>query len=195
VLQGDAAEIINRCEKRLSSLQDLIEHWLDLSRIENGTFSENKAPLELSDVLQRSIDEMMPLCQRREINLLWDQDDGLPKILGDHESLLRVFSNIIGNATKYTPPGGAITVKTDQDDYYVYVCIADTGQGIPQDKLPFIFEPFFRVHGKQEKQKGSGLGLTFSKKIMEAHEGQISASSKEGEGTRFTMKFPRLYEL
>jgi two-component system, sensor histidine kinase and response regulator len=194
-LKGDAAEIINRCEKRLTSLQDLIEHWLDLSRIENGTFSEAKAPMELSDVLNKSLDEMCPLCQRREINLCYDPQGDVPKILGDHESLLRVFCNIIGNATKYTPPGGSITVHTDHDDYYVYVSIADTGQGIPQDKLPFIFEPFFRVRGKDEKQKGSGLGLTFSKKIMEAHDGQIAAFSKEGEGTTFTMKFPRLYEL
>jgi signal transduction histidine kinase len=75
------------------------------------------------------------------------------------------------------------------------VSISDTGQGIPQDKLPFIFEPFFRVRGMDERQKGSGLGLTFSKKIVEAHDGKIEAFSKEGEGTTFTMRFPRLYEL
>jgi len=194
-LTGDAGEIIGRCEKRLTSLQDLIEHWLDLSRIENGTFSEAKAPVELSEVLQKSIEEMCPLCQRREIDLRYDTGGAVPRILGDQESLLRVFSNIIGNATKYTPPGGSITVRTDHDDYYVYVVVADTGQGIPQDKLPFIFEPFYRVRGKEERQKGSGLGLTFSRKIMEAHDGQITAASKEGEGTTFTMKFPRLSGL
>ncbi len=138
---------------------------------------------------------MCPVCQKREIILEPDYKEKLPKILGDQESLLRVFSNIIGNATKYTPPGGKILVKSDYDDYYVYVTIADTGQGIPQDKLPFIFEPFYRVRGKEERQKGSGLGLTFSKKILEAHDGRIEVASKVGEGTIFTMKFPRLYEL
>jgi two-component system sensor histidine kinase BaeS len=75
------------------------------------------------------------------------------------------------------------------------VDIADTGSGIPADKLPFIFEPFFRVKGKEERQKGSGLGLTFVKKIMDAHNGNIDVTSQEGVGTSFLLKFPRLYEL
>jgi signal transduction histidine kinase len=194
-LQPDAIQIIHRCEKRIQNLQDLIEHWLDVSRIENGTFSEAKVTLNLTGVIERSLEEMYPLCQKREILLEADLKESLPVIRGDQESLLRVFSNIIGNATKYTPPGGKIAVSTDCDDYYVFVSISDTGQGIPQDKLPFIFEPFYRVRGKQERQKGSGLGLTFSKKIMEAHSGRIEAVSKEGEGTSFTLKFPRVYDL
>jgi signal transduction histidine kinase len=172
-----------------------VEHWLDLSRIENGTFSEAKEPLNLISILNKSMEELGPLCQRRKLELAADLRDDLPKIMGDQESLMRVFSNIIGNATKYTPAGGTILIGTDWDDYYLYVKISDTGSGIPQDKLPFIFEPFYRVKGKEERQRGSGLGLTFSKKIMEAHEGKIEVTSKEGEGTTFVLKFPRLYEL
>jgi signal transduction histidine kinase len=111
-------------------------------------------------------------------------------IVGDEESLVRVFTNIIGNAAKYTPEGGTITVSARNDEVYVTVSISDTGTGIPHDKLPFIFEPFFRVRGKDERHKGSGLGLTFCKKIVEAHGGEISAFSKEGEGSTFVMKFP-----
>ncbi|MFY9397448.1 MAG: hybrid sensor histidine kinase/response regulator [Desulfomonilia bacterium] len=193
-LKPDAMEIISRCEKRLQGLQDLIEHWLDISRIENGTFSEAKVTMDLTEVIRRSLEEMRPLCNKRDIFLKSELTDGLPIIKGDQESLLRVLSNIIGNATKYTPPGGTICVGTSCDDYYVCVRISDTGQGIPQDKLPFIFEPFYRVHGKQERPRGSGLGLTFSKKIMEAHNGQIEASSQEGRGTTFTLRFPRVHE-
>jgi two-component system phosphate regulon sensor histidine kinase PhoR len=115
--------------------------------------------------------------------------------MGDKESLLRVFTNIIGNATKYTPPGGKITLNTECDDYFIYASISDTGSGIPQDKLPFIFEPFFRVHGKDERQKGSGLGLTFVKKIMDAHYGKIEVTSQVDKGTTFILRFPRLYEF
>jgi len=193
-LGKDISAIIERCDKRIQNLQDLIEHWLDLSRIENGTFSEAKEPLNLISILNRSMEELGPLCQRREITLVADLREDLPRIMGDHESILRVFSNIIGNATKYTPAGGTISIETSYDDYYLYVRISDTGSGIPQDKIPFIFEPFYRVNGQQEKQRGSGLGLTFSKKIMDAHEGTIEVSSKEGEGTTFVLKFPRLYE-
>jgi signal transduction histidine kinase len=76
------------------------------------------------------------------------------------------------------------------EEYYITVSISDTGSGIPHDKLPFIFEPFFRVKGKEEKHRGSGLGLTFCKKIMASHGGEIWATSKEGEGTTFMLKFP-----
>ena len=193
-LQPDAMEIINRCEKRIQGLQDLIEHWLDISRIENGTFSETRVPLNLTEVIRRSLEEMRPLCNKRDIFLRSELPDNLPAIRGDQESLLRVLSNVIGNATKYTPPGGTISVGASCDDYYVCVSVSDTGQGIPQDKLPFIFEPFYRVHGKQERPRGSGLGLTFSKKIMEAHNGQIDAASQEDRGSTFTMKFPRVHE-
>lgn len=194
-LGKDVYDIIDRCDKRIQNLQDLVEHWLDLSRIENGTFSETKEPLNMVNILEKSIEELGPLCQRRKLELKADLKNDLPKIIGDQESLLRVFGNIIGNATKYTPPGGTISIDTDYDDYYLFVSISDTGSGIPQDKLPFIFEPFYRVKGKEERQRGSGLGLTFSKKIMEAHEGKIEVTSKEGEGTTFILKFPRLYEL
>lgn len=198
---GDAArEIIDRCEKRLQNLHDLVEHWLDLSRIEDGSFSEAKIPLTITQIVEQSIEELTPLCQRRDLTIESSitstrADEQPPKIMGDQESLLRVFSNIIGNATKYTPAGGKISVSLDHDEYYVYANISDTGVGIPQDKLPFIFEPFFRVRGKEERQKGSGLGLTFVKKIMDAHNGKIEVTSREGEGTTFVLKFPRLYEL
>ncbi|HVN72447.1 MAG TPA: hybrid sensor histidine kinase/response regulator [Desulfomonilia bacterium] len=195
-LAPNIKDIIDRCEKRLQSLHDLIEHWLDLARIEDGSFSENKAPLILNPIIERSIEELNPLCQKREIILdACLDDDCVARIIGDYESLIRVFTNIIGNATKYTPPGGKITVRINHDDYYIYVHISDTGTGIPQDKLPFIFEPFFRVKGKEERQKGSGLGLTFVKKIMDAHNGKVDVSSQEGVGTTFSLRFPRLYEI
>ncbi|HOJ14818.1 MAG TPA: hybrid sensor histidine kinase/response regulator, partial [Deltaproteobacteria bacterium] len=194
-LSDASRDIIERCEKRLQALHDLIEHWLDLSRIQDGSFSKAQAPLVVTDVVEKSIEELSPLCQRREISLEYTPRQDAPRILGDAESLTRVFSNIIGNSTKHTPQGGKISVGIDFDEFYVYVRISDTGEGIPEDKLPFIFEPFFRVKGKEERQRGSGLGLTFVKKIMDAHMGKIEVTSKLGEGTTFVLTFPRLYEL
>jgi signal transduction histidine kinase len=132
---------------------------------------------------------MAPVCKEKGIGLKTDLPDRLPEILGDQESLLRVFTNIIGNATKYTPENGGITLAAMSDDYYVTVRISDTGTGIPADKLPFIFEPFYRVRGKEERQGGSGLGLTFCRKIMELHGGEISVESTEGMGSTFLLKF------
>jgi signal transduction histidine kinase len=186
----DVSDIIERCRIRIQKLEELIEHWLDLSRIEDGTFVQKKEPLKLADIILRSAEEMMPICKERGISLEVNVPENLFQIVGDEESLVRVFINIIGNAAKYTPAGGKISVSAQNGEYYVTVNISDTGVGIPQDKLPFIFEPFFRAGGKEERHRGSGLGLTFCKKIMDSHGGEISAASKEGEGTTCTLRFP-----
>ncbi|MEN6508700.1 MAG: ATP-binding protein, partial [Smithella sp.] len=86
--------------------------------------------------------------------------------------------------------GGKITVTVKNDEYYITVSIADNGTGIPPEKLPLIFEPFYRCAEKNEKHSGSGLGLTFCKKIMESHNGVIDVSSGEGEGSIFVLTFP-----
>ncbi len=190
-LSKDVLDIIERCSKRIQNLHDLVEHWLDVNRIENDTFLKDKEPIGLDSIINKSVEELRPLCERRGLSIRYDVSDDLPDIIGDKESILRVLINIIGNATKYTPSGGEISVGTEYDDYYVSVNISDTGAGIPQEHLPFIFEPFYRVKGKQERHKGSGLGLTFCKRIMDAYGGKIEVSSKEGKGTTFTLRFPR----
>jgi len=190
-LPKDIFAIIERCEKRIKNLEELVEHWLDLSRIESGSYSRDMRPLDLKEVITWSVDDLAPLCERRDITVSTDIPPDLPRISGDAESLIRVMINIIGNATKYTPAGGKISIRAAYDDYYVTVSIADTGMGIPAEKLPLIFEPFYRARGKEERHRGSGLGLTFCKKIMDAHHGRIEATSKLGAGTTFILTFPR----
>ncbi|MBW2599393.1 MAG: response regulator [Deltaproteobacteria bacterium] len=190
-LSDEAVDIIDRCDKRIRNLEDLVEHWLDMSRIENGTLTQKKEPVSLAAIIDRSMDEMAPLCQRRGLEIGKELPEDLPIVVGDEESLVRVLINVIGNATKYTPSGGRIHIAAEYDDLDVTISISDTGEGIPRDKIPFIFDPFFRVKGKVEDQRGSGLGLAFCKRIMEAHGGKIDASSEEGEGTTFVLRFPR----
>ncbi len=187
---SDIKEIMERCSKRLENLEDLVEHWLDISRIENGTFAQKKEEVNLSTVMKRAVEEMTPLCRKRKISVAADIPGNLPVVVGDEESLVRVFTNLIGNASKYTPEGGEIKISAEKDDYYIRIQVTDTGSGIPADKLPFVFEPFFRVKGKEEREKGSGLGLAFCKKIMESHSGRIEMTSKEGEGTTCYLTFP-----
>ncbi|NQU02868.1 MAG: hybrid sensor histidine kinase/response regulator [Syntrophaceae bacterium] len=190
-LKPEGNEIVERCNKRLQNLQDMVEHWLDISRIEAGTFARNREPVDLSSVILKSVEELSGLCDKRKLSVTTDIADGLPEIMGDEESLVRVLINIIGNATKYTAASGVISIKAEYDEHYVIISVSDTGIGIPQDKIPIIFEPFYRVKQKGDRQKGSGLGLTFCKKIVEAHEGTIDVASVEGEGTTFTVRFPR----
>lgn len=189
-LEHNTAEILEKCSARIQGLEAMVEHWLDISRIADGSFAWKKEPLNLIRLLGKSMEEMTPLCKEKAIRLTANLPEKLPAIVGDEESLLRVFTNVIGNAIKYTPENGRITVSARCDDYYAMVSISDTGAGIPADKLPFVFEPFYRVRGKEERQKGSGLGLTFCKKIMELHDGEITVESRESEGSTFALKFP-----
>jgi len=188
-MERDTAEIVERCSTRIQNLEQLIEHWLDIGRIGEGSLAAKKEQLKLGGLIEKSIEEMTPICEDKGIKLTVNMPGQLPEILGDRESLLRVFTNVIGNAAKYTPDNGGIDVSANSDEYYVTVRIVDTGRGIPADKLPFIFEPFYRVQGKEERQRGSGLGLTFCKKIMELHGGEITAESTEGRGSTFMLKF------
>jgi signal transduction histidine kinase len=190
-LNRDMTEIIERCCARIQNLETMVEHWLDISKIDEGAFVGKKKPLDLLYIIGRTAEEMAPICKANGLQLeIMDLPEKIPEILGDPESLLRVLTNIIGNATKYTPENGRISISAKSDDYHVTVRISDTGAGIPADKLPFIFEPFYRVRGKEERQRGSGLGLTFCKRIMELHGGEIAASSVEGQGSTFLLKFP-----
>jgi len=190
-LNRDMTEIIERCCARIQNLETMVEHWLDIRKIGEGAFVGKKEPLDLLYIIGRTAEEMAPICKANGLQLeIMDLPEKIPEILGDPESLLRVFINIIGNATKYTPENGKISISAKSDDYHVTVRISDTGAGIPADKLPFIFEPFYRVRGKEERQRGSGLGLTFCKRIMELHGGEIAASSVEGQGSTFLLKFP-----
>jgi two-component system sensor histidine kinase/response regulator len=187
----EIADIIERCRCRILGLETMVEHWLDISKLSENAFAGNKKPLGLLELIKRSTEEMAPLCMANSLQLeITDMPEKIPEILGDAESLLRVFTNIIGNAAKYTPENGRISISAKSDDYHVTVRISDTGAGIPADKLPFIFEPFYRARGKEERQRGSGLGLTFCKRIMELHGGEIAASSVEGQGSTFLLKFP-----
>ncbi len=190
-LGGDAVDIIKRCSKRIRNLEELVEHWLDLRRIDEGTLVRKKKPMNLSGTIMKCIDEMEPLCTRRDLTLEVNVPADLPTMVGDKESLSRVFINIIGNATKYTPKGGTLSIRAEYDDHYIVITIADTGIGIPSDKFLLIFEPFYRIKGKGDQYRGSGLGLSFCKKIMKAHDGRIEVASEEGKGTTFSLTFSR----
>ncbi|MCK4534979.1 MAG: hybrid sensor histidine kinase/response regulator [Syntrophobacterales bacterium] len=190
-LDKDANDIIERCNKRIHGLKDLVEHWLDISHIESGIFTPEKKPVDIPGIIMRSVEDMTPLYHIRELSMETDISEDIPEVTGDEESLVRVLANIMGNAAKYTPSGGKVSIRARHDEYYVSISISDTGTGIPKEKLPFIFEPFYRVKGKEEKQRGSGLGLNFCKKIMEAHGGKIEVTSQVGEGTTFVLELPK----
>jgi signal transduction histidine kinase len=116
----------------------------------------------------------------------------LPELVGDPEQLLRVLRNLIGNALRYTPPGGQVTLEAHEGVGAVVVTVADTGRGIAAEHLSNIFERFYRAdESRHQATGGSGLGLAIVRSIVEAHGGKVSAQSVVGHGTTFTISLPR----
>lgn len=125
------------------------------------------------------------------ITLESEIEENMPWILGDSTHLRRVFDNLVSNAFKFTPAGGRIILRLTTDGETVQIEVEDSGEGIPEDKLGRIFERFYQVEGgSTRRHKGTGLGLTLVKEIIEAHRGTIGVSSQVGQGTRFTIHIP-----
>jgi signal transduction histidine kinase len=115
----------------------------------------------------------------------------LPNVIGDSERIGQVFTNLIGNAIKFTPDGGSVTVNIRPEGTYILAQVIDTGPGIPIDKQEKIFDKFYQLSEVQTRQQGgSGLGLSIVKSIVEAHGGRIWVKSQEGKGSDFRFILP-----
>ncbi|MEA3308423.1 MAG: ATP-binding protein [Chloroflexota bacterium] len=129
--------------------------------------------------------------QQAELKLVTYIPAELPQVLGDGNHLQRVYDNLISNAFKFTPAGGQVTVRLTQEDSELLLEISDTGIGIPADELDRIFDRFYQVDGSMTRRYGgTGLGLSLSKEIVEAHGGRIEVKSVEGKGSTFLVKLP-----
>jgi signal transduction histidine kinase len=118
----------------------------------------------------------------------------VPWIRGDSTHLRRVFDNLVSNAFKFTPTGGKITLRLRAEGEDVHIEVADSGEGIPEEKIGRIFERFYQVEGgSTRRHKGTGLGLSLVKEIVEAHRGSVTATSELGQGTTFTILVPGFF--
>jgi two-component system phosphate regulon sensor histidine kinase PhoR len=195
-LVGDTTEkqrhLLTRAKERSKGLLDLIADLLEISRIDAGMAMQCKEPLQVEEVVRRVVELMEGEARAKGISLATHLDSSLPPVLGDRENLEGVFTNLVSNAIKYTPEGGAIHVTVGAEGDYVKTVVKDTGIGISEEDLPQIFDKFARVKSEQTRGiVGTGLGLSIVKNIVEAHLGSITVESKEGEGTVFTVLLPQ----
>jgi len=130
---------------------------------------------------------MKPAYVDRGISLVLDLPGDIPQVLADRLRLEIVFSNLLSNGLKFTPPGGHVKVSAHRENGSVLFAVEDTGSGIPEEYLPHIFEKFFRVPGR-EQHSTTGLGLAIVKEIIEAHGSRVEVSSKLGQGTKFSFR-------
>jgi signal transduction histidine kinase len=178
-------EVIQRSAERMNRL---VLDLLDLERIEAGRLALDPRP-ELPFVLVHdSVEQLKPLATARSLNLEADAARELPVVLADPVRVQQVISNLVGNAIKFTPEGGTVTVRAERDRDVVRISVIDTGPGIPAQQLPHIFGRFWQADAAD--RRGLGLGLAIAKGLVEAHGGRIWVESREHLGSTFFFTLP-----
>lgn len=193
-LTAQQRDILSRLSTRLDSLLVLINDLLDLAAIQTREFQEQLSPTPLAAALTTAIDHARDLAAEKHHTLHLPTADALsaaPHILATPTGLTRIFDNLIGNAVKYTPPGGTVTVALTQHDRYIHIAITDTGIGIPPDALAHLGDEFYRApNAKESGIVGTGLGLATVKKLILHYGGQLHIESQVGHGSTFTVQLP-----
>lgn len=168
----------------------LVEDLLDISRIASGKIRLNLSPVELKSVIEAAIATLHQTAQTKGIRLNSILDPLASSVLGDSERLQQVVSNLLANAIKFTLQGGKIEIRLDYVDSQAQIQVSDTGQGIPADLLPHVFERFRQAESSCSSG-GLGLGLAIAHYLVELHGGTIHAASPGvGQGSTFTIKLP-----
>ncbi|MCM8763236.1 MAG: ATP-binding protein [Candidatus Omnitrophica bacterium] len=184
-------ERLEKINRHSDELVRMVNDLLDIARIESGKTVMKIEPQDLKSIIATVSDLIAVQCKNKNIELTQVVPQDLPLVLADKSQIERVFINLLGNAVKFTPQNGRITISARGKNGFVEVEVADTGIGIPEESLPSIFEEFYRVDNEINQQvKGSGLGLSLVKNIVEAHKGRISAKSKLNEGSTFSFTLP-----
>ena len=183
--QRDFLKII---EEEADRLTEIIDNLLDMSQIEAGALRISKEPAQIRQLLREVVDEMR---MRTEAHyFVVDLPPEMPRLMMDPRRIRQVLTNLIGNAIKYTPRG-QITVACEVETDHVVISVADQGEGIAPEFRDKIFERFFQVDGASTRRVGgSGLGLSISRGIIEAHQGKIWVESGQGQGSTFRFTLP-----
>jgi two-component system sensor histidine kinase SenX3 len=181
-------------KKETERLSHLITDLLDLTRLESQEGVENPVSVDVRSVLMTVLARMRRVARKKNITLQWKRFGRAAQytVHGDETLLTSMFTNLVENAVKYTPPGGRVEVTGGFEGSEIVIRVSDTGIGIPEGSLPRIFERFYRVDKARSKETGgTGLGLSIVKHIAENHGGRVTVESRLGEGSTFTVYLPR----
>lgn len=175
-------------QRAVTRADRLIGDLLDVSRIESGSLEVAHEPLEASQLIVETVEEHRPIAQEKNITLTSEWVGPRAMVSGDRDRISQLFSNLIGNALKFTPAEGVVSVTGVAGEESVTFSVTDSGPGIPVDHLPHLFNRFWQAN--RATRSGAGLGLSIAKGIVEAHYGSLVAESIAGEGARFTFTIP-----
>ena len=187
-LTDKQAELLDAAREDCDRLQGMVDDFLDLSRIESGRVELYPLPTEVAGLIKHALENSKTEADVKGVNLSTSLSLPSISVLADHDRIGHVFSNLIGNALRYTPNGGSITLDAAVVDSLVRFAVMDTGSGIPKEYQERIFEKFYQV--PESGPKGTGLGLYIAKEIVRAHGGEIGVESEPGKGSTFWFTLP-----
>ncbi len=182
------AEYLSVVRTELETVERLVRDFLEFSRYETKEYEPVFGLFDIASAISNQVVASSVEAAEKDIEIHFDSPRKSVEVNADAAMIERVIANLVDNAINYTEPGGKIRVRLVERDTEVLVQVEDTGVGIEEAKLPHIFDAFFRV---DRGKKGTGLGLTIAKKIMEAHGGKISFKSVFGKGSTFSFSLPK----
>jgi PAS domain S-box-containing protein len=183
-------EAIKRAANRMSTL---IRDLLDITAVEGGELSLHRRPVQIGPLVAEAVAQQQPLARQKRVTLQLTPSDVDAVVLCDQDRILQVFTNLLGNALKFTPIAGTITVSRRVVGEEILLTVADTGPGIPADQQARVFDRFWR--DKESVNSGSGLGLAICRGIIEQHGGRIGVDGRPGQGASFTFTLPLRTDL
>ena len=185
-------EFMEQSRQQIERLDWLATNLLELSKLESGLVLLDLRPDDLRAVVENSIQQQMPGADRKGVELTVNLPDEPIRQMHDPQRLGQVLSNLIGNAIKFTPPGGKVEVTLEQTSEGAEVRVVDTGVGIDPEELPMVFDRFYRgAKAHESRAAGSGLGLSIVRQIVEMHSGRVAITSTPGVGTQVSVALPR----
>ncbi len=190
--EEDRKEMIRIIYDESQRMGRLVKDLLDLARMESGYTTLYKENVPIVQVLERITQKFAQVAKENHVHLQFKTNlSEQLEISIDEDRIEQVLTNLIDNAIRHTSKEGSVTVSLEQELSYVKIQVADTGEGIPQEDLPYVFERFYKADKARTRSKGgTGLGLAIARNIVEAHKGNIRVDSTAGEGTTFTFHLP-----
>ena len=189
-LAPDQADSVHHILRGGEHLLSLINEVLDIARIESGHLTLSLEPVLVAEAMDHALDLIRPMAAKRGISITRDAARGV-YVLADRQRLNQILLNLLSNAVKYNREGGTAAMRASADGGHVRIAVADTGAGIPPEKLALMFTPFERLGAEQTSIEGTGLGLALSKRLAAEMNGSLTVESKVDEGTVFHVTLPR----
>ena len=189
-LTEDQKEKLQRLQNRIQDLVKLINTWLRVISVDIAKIKEQFEIISIIPILEQSIETVENQAIRKDITIKTDIKGELGTISGDKGSLTEAVINLLTNSVKYSQIGGEIKVTASQTHKQILIAVTDNGVGITEEDINFLFADFYRGDNLPEGERSSGVGLTITKNIIEAHDGTIDVKSEIGKGSTFTIRLP-----